>query len=219
MVNYTGSLGFGQDWVEALLGRCGELDVRDVIASAKHLVALGIAEEGKGKQFVSGGSHGGFLSAHCECLSPRRAHIPKNHSVPVIGQYCNFFSAAVMRNPVINIGSMFATTDIPDWCTVECGVPYAPELVVTPMLYKQLHDASPIAHIANVRTPVLLLMGGADQRVPPSQGRDYYHALKALGKEVEMLWFPENNHSLDKVEAEKVSWEAQWEWFEKRKVV
>ena len=68
MVNYTGSLGFGQDWVEALLGRCGELDVCDVITSAEHLVELGIAEEGKGKQLVSGGSHGGFLSAHCECF-------------------------------------------------------------------------------------------------------------------------------------------------------
>lgn len=81
MVNYTGSLGFGQDSVEALLGQCGKLDVGDVIASAKHLVKIGIAEEGKGKQFVSGGSHGGFLSAHCEYLSPRRAHIPKrDHS-------------------------------------------------------------------------------------------------------------------------------------------
>lgn len=74
MVNYTGSLGFGQDWVEALLGRCGELDVGDVIASAKHLVELGIAEEGKGKQFVSGGSHGGFLSAHRECLPYYESH-------------------------------------------------------------------------------------------------------------------------------------------------
>ena len=75
MVNYTGSLGFGQDWVEALLGRCGELDVGDVIASAKRLVELGIAEVGKGKQFVAGGSHGGFLSAHCECLPYRKERI------------------------------------------------------------------------------------------------------------------------------------------------
>jgi dipeptidyl aminopeptidase/acylaminoacyl peptidase len=138
-------------------------------------------------------------------------------TVLVIGQYCNFFSAAVMRNPVINVGSMFATSDIPDWCTVECGIPYAPDLVVIPTVYKQLYEASPIAHIANVRAPVLLLIGDVDQRVPPSQGRDYYHALKARGREVEMLWFPENNHALDKVEAERVGWEAQWEWFDKRK--
>jgi dipeptidyl aminopeptidase/acylaminoacyl peptidase len=218
MVNYTGSLGFGQDWVEALLGRVGELDVGDVFASAKYLVEIGIAEEGKGKQFVSGGSHGGFLCAHCECLPiVRGAHSPRNILFLVIGQYRDFF-AAVMRNPEINIGSSFATSDIPDWGMVECGIPYSPETVVTPVLYKRLYEASPIAHIANVRAPVLLFIGDADLRVPTSQGRDYYHALKARGKEVEMLWFPENNHALDKVEAERVSWEAQWEWFEKRKV-
>ena len=218
MVNYTGSLGFGQDWVEALLGRCGELDVGDVITSAKHLIGLGYGEEGKGKQFVSGGSHGGFLSAHRKCcLILRGIYLPKNNIVLVIGQYHDFFSAAVMRNPVINIGPMIATSDIPDWCTVECGTPYTPGVIATPSLYKQLYEASPIAHLDNVRAAVLLLVGDVDQRVPPSQGRDYYHALKARGKDVEMLWFPENNHALDKVEAERVSWEAQWEWFEKRK--
>ena len=219
LVNYTGSLGFGQDWVEALLGRCGELDADDVIASAKHLVELGIAQEGKGKQFVSGGSHGGFLSAQCECLPISRVHSSDYNVVLVIGQHHEFFSAAVMRNPVINIGSMFSTSDIPDWCAVECGAQYTSTVIVTPPLYKQLYDASPVVHIAHVRAPVLLLMGDVDQRVPPSQGRDYYHALKARGKDVEMLWFPENNHALDKVEAERVSWEAQWEWFDRRKVV
>ena len=65
----------------------------------------------------------------------------------------------------------------------------------------------------------LALDGDVDQRVPPSQGRDYYHVLKAWGGEGEMPWFPENNYALDKVEAERVSWEVQWEWFEKRKVI
>jgi acylaminoacyl-peptidase len=63
-VNYTGSLGFGESSVRALLGHCGTLDVQDCIATTRHLVKEGIAADGPGKQFVFGGSHGGFLAAH-----------------------------------------------------------------------------------------------------------------------------------------------------------
>ena len=63
-VNYTGSLGFGESSVRALLGHCGTLDVQDCIATTRHLVKEGIAADGPGKQFIFGGSHGGFLAAH-----------------------------------------------------------------------------------------------------------------------------------------------------------
>ncbi len=45
---------------------------------------------------------------------------------------------------------------------------------------------------------MLLLIGSKDLRVPPSNGYEYYHTLKALGKEVEMNVY-EDNHSLSKV--------------------
>lgn len=50
--------------MQALVGRCGTLDVEDVKASVDHLVKEGKGEHGPGKQFVIGGSHGGFLTAH-----------------------------------------------------------------------------------------------------------------------------------------------------------
>ena len=48
-----------------------------------------------------------------------------------------------------------------------------------------MYEKSPIAHVKKVKTPVMLNIGKVDLRVPPSQGYEYYHALKALGKYVE----------------------------------
>lgn len=63
--NYTGSVGFGQSFVLSLIGKCGSLDVEDCIQSLHHLVDLGYARLGKGRVFIFGGSHGGFLGGHC----------------------------------------------------------------------------------------------------------------------------------------------------------
>ena len=112
---------------------------------------------------------------------------------------------------------MASTTDIPDWTTVECGVPYNPSSLLTPTSYSTLYDMSPIRYVDKVQTPLLLRIGDVDQRVPPSQGKEYYHLLKArgMGERVQMLWFPENGHPLDKVEAERAGWAAQFAWFQK----
>jgi dipeptidyl aminopeptidase/acylaminoacyl peptidase len=48
---------------------------------------------------------------------------------------------------------------------------------------------SPIAHVDNVRAPVLLLIGEDDLRAVPAQGLRFYDALKGREKRVEMLWF------------------------------
>jgi dipeptidyl aminopeptidase/acylaminoacyl peptidase len=62
--NYTGSLGYGQKWVEELLGKVGRLEIDDVMASIKELIRKGVAKEIPEKQLYMGGSHGGFIGAH-----------------------------------------------------------------------------------------------------------------------------------------------------------
>lgn len=65
--NYTGSVGYGDKFVRKLVGRIGDLDVKDCLESVNHLIKVGVARAGAGQQFISGGSHGGFLGTHCEC--------------------------------------------------------------------------------------------------------------------------------------------------------
>ncbi|KDR78215.1 hypothetical protein GALMADRAFT_245272 [Galerina marginata CBS 339.88] len=218
--NYTGTPGYGEAFLQGLIGRCGELDVQDCIAAARHLISIGISREGPGMQLITGGSHGGFLTGH------------------LIGQFPTFFSAAILRNPVISAGDI-SSSDIRDWYFSEFGISYPllsstpssssndslshsqwPPLV-TPQIFATLQAASPIAHVDSVRVPVLLLIGAADRRVAPSQGIDYYHALRARYAQkdgdsklrVEMLIFEGESHPLDGVEAAKASFEATKRWF------
>ena len=99
-------------------------------------------------------------------------------------------------------------SDIPDWYYEESGVSYSANALITPQLYEQLFSISPIAHIDKVRAPLVILIGEKDQRVAPTQGRNYYHALKARGKDVKLYCLKDDIHALDSAEGQLVSFEA-----------
>ncbi|XP_041281889.1 acylamino-acid-releasing enzyme-like [Onychostruthus taczanowskii] len=182
LVNYRGSLGFGQDSVASLPGNVGTQDVHDVQLCVERV----LQEETLDASRVAlvGGSHGGFLACH------------------LIGQFPDTYHACVVRNPVVNIASMVTTTDIPDWCLTETGLPYKPDALPDPAQWTEMLHKSPIRYVDRVRAPVLLMLGEDDRRVPPKQGLEYYRALKARGVPTRLLWYPGNNHALAGVEAE-----------------
>lgn len=182
LVNYRGSLGFGQDSVNSLPGNVGTQDVRDVQLCVERVLQEELLDSSR--VALVGGSHGGFLACH------------------LIGQFPDTYHACVVRNPVVNIASMVTTTDIPDWCLTETGLPYVPAALPDPAQWTEMLQKSPIRYVDRVRTPVLLMLGEDDRRVPPKQGLEYYRALKARGVPTRLLWYPGNNHSLAGVEAE-----------------
>ncbi|TVU31058.1 hypothetical protein EJB05_22725 [Eragrostis curvula] len=134
------------------------------------------------KVAVVGISHGGFLTAH------------------LIGQAPDRFIVAAARNPVCNLALMVGTSDIPDWCyMVACGTEakqYASESP-SPDLLRLFYQKSPVAHISKVKVPLLMLLGGADLRVPSSNGLQYARALRERGGEVKIMFFPEDIHEIN----------------------
>ena len=96
-VNYPGSLGFGQDFVDALAPELGILEVNATLATKHYLNTLSLASGTKRKCVYTGGSHGGWIGSH------------------LTSKYPEEFDACVMRNPVVDLPSMLSATDIPDW--------------------------------------------------------------------------------------------------------
>lgn len=75
---------------------------------------------------------------------------------------------------------------------------------------------SPIRNAPKVKTPVLVLHGDADQRVPLGQGEEFFRALHHFGVPTELVIFPREPHSL-RVEPKHAVEVLEWQiyWFER----
>jgi len=195
MVNYRGSVGFGQHSVDSLPGNIGRQDVHDVQAVAEQVAASGAVDARR--VVVMGGSHGGFLTLHCIAQSGRR-----------------FYRAAVARNPVVDVASMLGATDIPDWAYVESGMEFDARAVPTAEVYADMLKRSPLSGVDGIETPLLLLVGGQDRRVPASQGLQLGRALEARNLPLRVLWYPDCSHPLSDVRAEADGFINVVKWFD-----
>ncbi|CAK8683710.1 acylamino-acid-releasing enzyme-like [Clavelina lepadiformis] len=181
-INFRGSRGFGQDCIFSLPTNVTKIDINDVQQAAEW--AKNELNVPSGKVYIYGGSHGGFLT------------------LQLVARFPEFYVAGSPRNPVTNFSSMLGTTDIVDWLYCEFGgkfgydVPSAPEFCAKAMTF------SPIIHVSKVKTPLLFRIGGADIRVPPSQSYEYIHALQGLGKKVRVLYYKDNDHPINHVDAQ-----------------
>lgn len=198
IVNYRGSLGFGEEALQSLLGKVGSQDVNDVLTAIDNVIDKGLANPSK--IAVVGISHGGFLATH------------------LIGQAPDKFAAAAARNPVCNLASMVGVTDIPDWCYVGAygseGKNMYTEASSADHL-SHLYRKSPISHISKVKTPTLFLLGAQDLRVPVSNGLQYARALREKGVETKVFMFPSDIHPINRPHSNFESFVNIGVWFNK----
>src|SRR2546423_15626203 len=94
------------------------------------------------------------------------------------------FKAAMEGAGLTDLVSMYGTTDIPGYiASFFRGTPTKETLE----FYRQ---RSAMTFVDNVTTPLLILHGGNDQRVPIGQPMQYYRALKDPGKTGEPAFYP-----------------------------
>lgn len=161
-----GSEGQGVAFTEANFQDWGGGDYADIMAGVDFLVAQGISDPNR--LVVGGWSFGGFMTSWIVTHSGR-------------------FKAGMVGAAVTDLYSMATTTDI----SPRFEQSYMGELQANTAVYDR---ESPVRFAAQCHTPVLILHGEADPRVPISQGDEFYHALHFLGRDAVMVRYPREPH-------------------------
>jgi dipeptidyl aminopeptidase/acylaminoacyl peptidase len=166
--NYRGSAGYGNKFGIANRGDLGGKDYRDIMAGVDHVIGLGIADPER--MGVFGGSYGGYMTNW------------------IITQ-TNRFKAAVSMFGIFNLITDFSNSYLPSW---------EPDYLVD--YYWENMDIyvkrSPFYYVKNITTPVLILHGEEDPNTFISNSKEMYRALRTLGKTVEFVRYPREEHGL-----------------------
>ncbi|MDQ0208007.1 S9 family peptidase [Alkalicoccobacillus murimartini] len=190
-INPRGSLGYGQEFVNAVRGDYGGGDYRDIMSALDYVLEQHswIDESRLG---VTGGSYGGFMTNW------------------IVG-HTNRFKAAVTQRSISNWTSFYGVSDIGYYFT-EWQI--QADLNDVDKLWKH----SPLAYVNQIETPLLILHGEKDYRCPIEQAEQLYIALKRREKTTTFIRFPESSHELSrsgKPSLRLKRLEAIGEWFER----
>lgn len=170
MINFHGSTGYGQSFTDSISNDWGGkpfLDLKKGLESALNQYPW-LDNEHIG---AVGYSYGGYMINW------------------IAGNWPGRFKCLVNHAGVINTRMMYYTTEelwFVEWD--HDGPPF-----INPDAYEK-HN--PIQHIAKWRDPMLVTQGGLDFRVPETQSFATFTALQRRGIESRLLYFPDENHSI-----------------------
>ncbi|MCK4547112.1 MAG: S9 family peptidase [Candidatus Eisenbacteria sp.] len=186
MINFRGSTGYGQDFTDAISGDWGGGCYIDLMKGLDYLLETYdfIDDDRVG---AAGASYGGYM-------------------VCWIAGHTDRFQCLMNHDGVYNLTSMYGATEelwFPEW-EME-GTPWT-----NPDLYKKW---SAHTYAANFRTPMLIVHGENDFRVPVEQALECFTAHRRQGVRARLLYFPDEDHFVRKPQNAELWWKTMYEWF------
>lgn len=161
---YRGSTGYGSDFLEAIYQHFGDRAYRDVDSATDYAIAQGWADPHR--LAIFGWSAGGFMTSWTVTQTNR-------------------YRAAIEGAGITDWASFIWTSDMQQF---DFDARWPAE---DPEAFRRF---SAVDFAKQVTTPLLILHGAADQRVPTYQGREYFEVLAARGKTVRMVTYPGSPH-------------------------
>jgi dipeptidyl aminopeptidase/acylaminoacyl peptidase len=179
MIDFHGSTGYGQAFTDSISGDWGGKPLQDL--------KLGLDAALKANSWLDaenvcalGGSYGGFMINW------------------IAGQWPDRFKCLVSHDGILDNRSMYYSTEELWFPEHEFSGPE----YQNPAAYAKFN---PIDHVAKWQTPMLVIHGQQDYRVPDAQGMSVFTALQRRGIPSELLYFPNENHWVLKP-ADSIQW-------------
>ena len=189
--NPRGSTGYGQKFTDEISGDWAGKVYTDLMNGVAHVAGMPFVD--KERIGAAGGSYGGYMVNWIEGHNddPRAR-----------------FKALVSHAGVYNLTSMYGATEelwFPEWEFK--GTPWA-----NPEMYTRW---SPHMHVKNFKTPLLVVHGELDYRVPVTEGLQLFTALQRQGVESRLLIYPDEGHWILKPQNSELWYDTVLGWFNK----
>ncbi len=167
-VNYGGSTGYGRAYRDRLDGAWGVVDVADVVAAARHLVATGRVDGAR--LCIRGASAGGYTTLAALAFRPGVFKAGASHY--------GIGDLAALARDTHKFESRYLDSLVGPWPAAEA-------------IYRA---RSPIDHVDAIDSALILFQGDEDKSVPPSQAEAMHAAVRDKGLAVAYLLVPGEQH-------------------------
>ena len=189
MINFHGSSGYGQDFTNAVSRDWGGAPYEDILKGTQYVLDhyKCIDPERVG---AAGASYGGFMINWIE------------------GGEQQPFKCLVSHDGVFEQVSMYGATEelwFPEW--EFNGKPWDEG-----SLYQKWNPAAP-ERVRRFKTPMLIVHGEHDYRVPYTQGLQIFTALQRQGIKSKLLFYPDEYHFVVKPQNAQLWWKTVHGWF------
>ena len=221
--NRRGTIAFGQEWTEQISGDYPGLNMQDYLAAAKELKA----EPFVGKMAACGASYGGYsvynlCGIHGDVFDAFIAH------AGIFNEEHMYMTTEEMWFPNFDNGGTHETVIDPKVGTADAPVGPAGDGLTfggikqggspwsnDPKAVRH-YKLSPHNFVTRWHTPLMVIHGGMDYRVPVDQGMAAYNAAQMMGVPSRLLIFPDENHWILKPQnalmwhREYFRWLSEW---------
>jgi dipeptidyl aminopeptidase/acylaminoacyl peptidase len=185
MPNPRGSFGQGEAFTRANVKDFGYGDFRDIMTGVDQ--ALKDAPIDEHRLGITGWSYGGYMTMWAVTQTNR-------------------FKTAVAGAGLANLQSYYGENQIDKWMVPFFGA----SVYEDPQVYAK---SSPITFIKNARTPTLVLVGDSDGECPTPQSYEFWHALKTLDVETELVVYEHEGHMFANTGHQRDVIERVADWF------
>lgn len=170
--NRRGMPGFGVEWNEAVSEDWGGKAIQDYLTAIDDFSKNPFVDTAR--LGAIGASFGGYSVFY------------------LAGHHEKRFKTFIAHDGVFDLRSMYGTTEELFFVNHDMGGAYwEKENAAAQKTYK---DYNPINFVANWDTPIMIIQGGKDYRVPIEQGLEAFQAARLQGIKSKLLYFPNENH-------------------------